>query len=157
MPPALMQCFPMLDMSPDTSSREVLQDPDKAAHHLGPVFDPDLCAQPLDSHDQSFLDDNYTRPDSGQDYDVPSSAPPTPTNFNDPYLFPVMNKNERLRLTMLWYMMRDALQDTDLLARLQEKVNLIRDFVGWEYWSVHFAHIQPSYTLTLLQHHGRPG
>jgi hypothetical protein len=51
----------------------------------------------------------------------------------DRYLFPVLTRNERLRLTMLYYYTRGALQDTELQSRLQEKVYLARDTVGWEF------------------------
>ncbi|KAF3037764.1 hypothetical protein E8E12_000431 [Didymella heteroderae] len=51
----------------------------------------------------------------------------------DRYLFPVLTRNERLRLTMLFYYTRGALQNTELQSRLQEKVYLARDTVGWEF------------------------
>ena len=51
----------------------------------------------------------------------------------DKYLFPILTRNERLRLTMLYYYTRGALEDVELQSRLQEKVYLARDTVGWEY------------------------
>jgi hypothetical protein len=51
----------------------------------------------------------------------------------DRYLFPVLTRNERLRLTMLYYYTRGALEDVELQSRLQDKVFLARDTVGWEF------------------------
>jgi hypothetical protein len=51
----------------------------------------------------------------------------------DRYLFPVLTPNERLRLTMFFYYTRGALQDQELMSRLQEKVALAHETVGWEF------------------------
>jgi hypothetical protein len=51
----------------------------------------------------------------------------------DRYLFPVLTRNERLRLTMLFYYTRGALEDLELMSRLQEKVILAKEAVGWEF------------------------
>ncbi|KAH7389743.1 putative histidine kinase-like protein HHK3p [Phaeosphaeria sp. MPI-PUGE-AT-0046c] len=51
----------------------------------------------------------------------------------DRYLFPVLTQNERLRLTMLFYYTRGAIEDQELMSRLQEKVCLAKDTVGWEF------------------------
>jgi hypothetical protein len=51
----------------------------------------------------------------------------------DRYLFPVLTRNERLRLTMLFYYTRGALEDQELMSRLQEKVTLAKETVGWEF------------------------
>jgi hypothetical protein len=45
----------------------------------------------------------------------------------------MLTRNERLRLTMLYYYTRGALEDVELQSRLQEKVHLARDTVGWEF------------------------
>lgn len=49
------------------------------------------------------------------------------------YLFPVLTRNERLRLTMLFYYTRGVLEDHELMSRLQEKVILAKETVGWEF------------------------
>ncbi|KAH9864060.1 hypothetical protein J1614_009993 [Plenodomus biglobosus] len=49
------------------------------------------------------------------------------------YLSPMLTRNERLRLTMLYYYTRDALEDDELMSRLQEKVYLAKETVGWEF------------------------
>jgi len=51
----------------------------------------------------------------------------------DRYLFPVLTRNERLRLTMLFYHTRNVFQDDGLMSRLQEKVHLAQETVGWEF------------------------
>lgn len=56
-----------------------------------------------------------------------------PSDFDDPYLFPSLTKNERLRLTMLWYYTRGLTQDSALLASLQDKLNIARELIGWEF------------------------
>jgi hypothetical protein len=52
---------------------------------------------------------------------------------SDRYLFPVLTRDERLRLTLLFYYTRDALDDQELMSRLQEKVVLAKETVGWEF------------------------
>jgi hypothetical protein len=49
------------------------------------------------------------------------------------YLFPVLARNERLRLTMLFYYTRGAFEDLELMSRLQEKITLVKESIGWEY------------------------
>ncbi|KAH9862491.1 hypothetical protein IAQ61_009908 [Plenodomus lingam] len=51
----------------------------------------------------------------------------------DRYLFPILTRNERLRLTMMYYYTRDTLADDELISRLQEKVHLAKETVGWEF------------------------
>ncbi|KAH7383212.1 hypothetical protein BKA66DRAFT_463353 [Pyrenochaeta sp. MPI-SDFR-AT-0127] len=51
----------------------------------------------------------------------------------DRYLFPILTRNERLRLTMLFYYTRGVLEDQELMSRLQEKVLLAQESVGWEF------------------------
>lgn len=61
-------------------------------------------------------------------YDIPAK----PSNFDTTYLPPSLARNERLRLNRFWYYTRGMAQDTELLERIQDKVNLVRDFLGWE-------------------------
>ncbi|KAF2690448.1 hypothetical protein K458DRAFT_399757 [Lentithecium fluviatile CBS 122367] len=64
---------------------------------------------------------------------APAPIPKRPQCASDPYLFPVLTRNERLRLTMLFYYTRGVLEDAELVSRLQGKVHLARDTVGWEF------------------------
>ncbi|KKY17329.1 putative histidine kinase hhk3p [Phaeomoniella chlamydospora] len=59
--------------------------------------------------------------------------PAKPADFNDPYLFPTLTRNERLRLTMLWYYTSGLMDDKELLMRLQDKLNIARELIGWEF------------------------
>ena len=58
--------------------------------------------------------------------------PPKPPGFRDRYLFPSLTRNERVRLTMLWYYTRGLTEDGNLLSRLQDKLNITREFMGWD-------------------------
>ncbi|KAF2849966.1 putative histidine kinase-like protein HHK3p [Plenodomus tracheiphilus IPT5] len=51
----------------------------------------------------------------------------------DRYLFPILTRNERLRLTMLFYYTKGAQEDDELMSRLQEKVHLAKETIGWEF------------------------
>jgi hypothetical protein len=64
---------------------------------------------------------------------VPAKAQCPSQCYTDRYLFPVLTRNERLRLTLLYYHTRGALEDVDLMSRLQEKVYLAHETVGWEF------------------------
>lgn len=64
---------------------------------------------------------------------IPSPSQCPPQCVADQYLFPVLTRNEQLRLTLLFYYTRDALEDRELMSRLQEKVYLARETIGWEF------------------------
>jgi hypothetical protein len=51
----------------------------------------------------------------------------------DGYLFPVLTRNEKLKLTTLFYYTRGAVKDLELMSRLQEKITLIKECIGWEF------------------------
>ncbi|KAG8630361.1 hypothetical protein KVT40_001980 [Elsinoe batatas] len=94
-----------------------------------PVFDVKSGSEPLARFNDDYshvypeyqvLEDNLDRPD-------PSIL------HEDHYLYPVLTRNEYLRLTMLWYYTRDLAEDKDLLSRLHIKVELLKEFVGWDF------------------------
>ncbi|KAI4656693.1 uncharacterized protein J4E78_006584 [Alternaria triticimaculans] len=64
---------------------------------------------------------------------IPAKTLCPPQCSSDRYLFPVLTRNERLRLTLLYYYTRGALEDVELMSRLQEKVHLAHETVGWEF------------------------
>jgi len=64
---------------------------------------------------------------------IPAKTLCPPQCSADRYLFPVLTRNERLRLTLLYYYTRGALEDVELMSRLQEKVHLAHETVGWEF------------------------
>lgn len=96
---------------------------------VGPIFDP-LSHTAI----RPFSDVNYEthyRPLEPNDLHAP--VPERPAGFSDQYLYPTLTRNERARLTMLWYYTRDLTKDDDLLRRLQDKVDLVKEFIGWEF------------------------
>jgi hypothetical protein len=97
-----------------------------------PIFDHDNHTKALDLWSVEVAERVYP---GSTDVWAPATIPEK-TSMQcaaDRYLFPVLTRNERLRLTMLYYYTRGALQDTELQSRLQEKVYLARDTVGWEF------------------------
>ncbi|KUI52572.1 Hybrid signal transduction histidine kinase J [Cytospora mali] len=86
--------------------------------------------EPIHEFDEKLHDTVYTPRKDGSHADLP---PPRPEGFSDPYLLPSLTRNERLRLTMLWYHTDGLLDDEDFLRRLQEQLDLVQAFMGWEY------------------------
>ncbi|KAJ4361465.1 hypothetical protein N0V95_001882 [Ascochyta clinopodiicola] len=99
---------------------------------IAPILDGDNARKALDIWSVEVAERVY--PDR-TDVWAPAPVPDKPSMqcAADRYLFPVLTRNERLRLTMLFYYTRGALEDSELQSRLQEKVYLARDTVGWEF------------------------
>lgn len=97
---------------------------------VGPIIDPDNAHKPIETFDEATHNANFTAKPSDVDADLP---PPLPISFVDQYLQPSLTRNERLRLTMLWYHARDVVQDKEFLVQLQRKLELVHAFMGWEY------------------------
>lgn len=99
-----------------------------------PIFDLEHADKPLDSWTAGQVAAVYPH-----NHDIWSPAPiparaQCPTSIHaDSYLFPVLTRNERLRLTLFFYYTRGALEDVELMSRLQEKVYLAHETVGWEF------------------------
>lgn len=113
----------------DPSARVVLEAPSRP-QSVGPVFDEEHASQPVMAWDEIMKNVNYTERLTAN---LSAQAPPEPPNFPDKYLFPMMTRNERERLTMLWYYTRNIAQDLDLMQRLQEKIDLVKDYMGWDF------------------------
>ncbi|GAB7354661.1 hypothetical protein MBLNU459_g5089t2 [Dothideomycetes sp. NU459] len=97
---------------------------------VGPVFDDARSRSPIEPFDEAVHRDNWRDTTAEADGSVPSDAPDA---FSDAYLYPSLTRNERLRLTMLWYYARDVMEDKEFLLRLQEKLDLVQTFMGWEF------------------------
>lgn len=106
--------------------------PAERPSETSPIFDTDHAANALDAWSIEVAERVYP---GKTDVWAPAIIPAQPSTqcATDKYLFPVLTRNERLRLTMLFYYTRGALEDTELQSRLQEKVYLARDTVGWEF------------------------
>lgn len=119
--------FPKADGHADLlSPRQLPLRPRRA----GPVFDSVLSSQPLTDFDQQTHDTCYAVRSHGVEADLP---PERPDGFTDDYLMPSLTRNERLRLTMLWYYTRDVLEDEGFLRRLQDKLDLVHTLIDWEF------------------------
>ncbi|KAM0341704.1 hypothetical protein ACHAPU_009952 [Fusarium lateritium] len=100
---------------------------------IGPIFDHGSSKTPVEPW--SDCGDEYPpKPDPF----APSSIPPAPTCPSSRYLRTRLAKNERLRLSMLWYYTRDLDNEPELLAGLQEKVSLAHENSSWEYAVIGF-------------------
>lgn len=99
-----------------------------------PILDPDHVDIPLDAWTEEELESVYpSRSDIFDPAPVPIKAQCPRRCHGGRYLFPVLSRNERLRLTMLFYYTRGVLEDQELMSRLQEKVLLASEIAGWEF------------------------
>ena len=124
---ASLAYFPKSDFS--TSIPELHEPLPVPATEISPIFDLAAHQKPIPSWEEGFLPTLFPG-------DVDGAArrrPPTPPEFRDPYLYPALAKNERLRLTMLWYYTRGLTEDKELLMRLQDKLEITKELMGWEY------------------------
>ncbi|GME29141.1 hypothetical protein GTA08_BOTSDO07707 [Neofusicoccum parvum] len=99
-------------------------------YKLAPVFDPDHADQPLARYDETQHILSYAE---GTTAPLQTPLPPRPADFSSVYLFPSLARNERLRLTMMWYYTRGISEDEELLQKLQNIIKLVRTFIGWEF------------------------
>ena len=138
--------FPRADANPALQNGSEL--PLERPETVGPVFNPEYADQPLPPFDTQFCEAIYqtlaapscssdvpsSRSDSPEtSSDAADSTPPKPPNFSDPYLFPMLAPNERLRLTMLWYYTRGITSDKEFLQKLSGLVGMVQQFMGWEF------------------------
>jgi hypothetical protein len=101
---------------------------------VAPILDAENADRALNVWCAEFADSVYPRKsDEWAPASIPSIKEIAPQCVLDSYLFPVLTHNERLRLTMLFYYTRGALEDLELMSRLQEKVILAQEAVGWEF------------------------
>jgi len=97
---------------------------------VGPVLDPDNVDKPIAPWS---LDAQRTFYPPKSDVYAPDSIPDRPACPPERYLRASLAKNERLRLSMLWYYTRDVIQEDGLLSGLQEKLQLAQESTGWEF------------------------
>lgn len=125
--------FPKADAAVLTSrhAAPVLADRPTAT---APILDPEHADAPLDAWTVEDLEAVYpAKTDSCAPAPIPTKAQCPRHCQTDRYLFPVLAPNERLRLTMLFYYTRGLLEDEELMSRLQEKVLVAHETVGWEF------------------------
>lgn len=97
---------------------------------IAPIFDQEHADKPLHRFNEDQHQLHYAE---GTTSPLTTPLPPQPDSFSSRYLFPTLSRNERLRLTMMWYYMRGIAGDEELLRKLQDIVRLVRTFIGWEF------------------------
>ena len=132
MPPASRQRTSFFPKSDAAVLRSKHDAPTERPSETAPIFDTDNATKALNIWSVEVAEHVY--PDQ-TDVWAPATIPDSPLLQCAPagYLFPVLTRNERLRRTLLFYYTRGALEDDELMSRLQEKVYLARDTVGWEF------------------------
>lgn len=97
---------------------------------VGPIFDPQNVDHPIESWSAEMEASCYSiKEESHASPDIP----PQPAACTEKYLRPTLAKNERLRLSMLWYHTRDILDDHEFLDGLQKKASFAQESTGWEF------------------------
>ena len=92
---------------------------------IGPVFDSEHLENPIANYEALRHATIYGT-------GTPDKTPSRPDDFDALYLRPTLTRNERLRLTILWYYARHVLQDGTLLQKLQNIVEMVKQFIGWD-------------------------
>lgn len=139
--------FPKVDAAVLQSKHEP---PHTRPQAVAPIFDVEYVQKPLGAW--SLDETSSVYPPKLNEY-APATIPDLPECLSDRYLHPLLTRNERLRLTMLWYYTRDIFTDHELLSRLQEKTTLAHDSIGWEFVIIGILDIN---TYTRLSTYGLP-
>ncbi|KAH6683526.1 histidine kinase HHK3 [Plectosphaerella plurivora] len=129
-----MPFFPSADAAVLTSKRPL---PSTRPQAPGPIFDPDGLDKPIDTWNRDTHESNF--PPNAEYATV--SIPEPPACGSDRYLRATLAKNERLRLSMLWYYTRDILNEVEFLSGLQEKVHLAKESADWEFAIIGFLDV----------------
>lgn len=97
---------------------------------IGPIYDADTVDTPIEPWSQEIESCFY--PPKLHPYGC-ATIPKDTRRTRSRYLRASLARNERLRLSMLWYYGRDLDKEPDLLSGLQEKACLAQESSGWEY------------------------
>jgi len=122
--------MPFLPNSKDDVNTREGQAPIERPVDVGPVFDEALATQPIGVWENEFYQENYPE---RLKVNAAAEIPEEPSRSDDKYLMPVLTKNERQRLTMLWYYTRNIEQDQKLMQKLTDKIDLVKEFMGWDF------------------------
>ncbi|KAI1290702.1 hypothetical protein F5Y03DRAFT_53678 [Xylaria venustula] len=96
---------------------------------VGPVFDQQHAKEPIPAFSQNVHEQSYAGPsESGE-----ALPPPPPADSPDKYLVPTLSRDERLRLTLLWYHTAGIEKNERLLAEIDTLVRSVHKIIGWEY------------------------
>jgi hypothetical protein len=125
--------FPKADAAV-LKSKHVAPLPTSRPTNVAPVLDLQNADRPLGEWSAETTEAVYPSKETLWDpAPVPLRSNCPPSGGTEGYLFPVLTRNERLRLTMLFYYTRGAFEDLELMSRLQEKITLVKESIGWEY------------------------
>lgn len=97
---------------------------------VGPILDPENIESPCLPWSLDIEEINY--PSQKEPY-APATIPNKQLHYSDRYLRASLARNERLRLSMLWYYTCDIFKEYKLLSGFQEKVCIAQESTGWEY------------------------
>ncbi|KAJ4244065.1 hypothetical protein NW762_014678 [Fusarium torreyae] len=96
---------------------------------VGPIFDEGIYTIPVEPWTQD-VESSYP---PKTDLYAPASIPSEPAAPCCKYLVPRLDKNERLRLSMLWYYSKNFENEPEFLLGLQQKACLAQESTGWDY------------------------
>lgn len=97
---------------------------------VAPIFDQDNYGKPIEAWSTHLESRIYPLP--REPYGA-SAIPEPPSCPTSRYPRARLAKNERLRLSMLWYYTRDILNEPELLAGLHQKALMAKETAGWEF------------------------
>ena len=123
-----MHFFPKADSALLSSTVDHTLPPRPKA--ICPLFDAKNFKTPVEPWTPELESELYPPKD---DPYAPSAIPVEPSCPSSKYLRTRLARNERLRLSMLWYYARGIDEEVELLAGLQEKACLAQENSGWEY------------------------
>ncbi|KAJ4129231.1 hypothetical protein NW768_007766 [Fusarium equiseti] len=123
-----MHFFPKADSTLLSSTVDYALPPRPKA--IGPIFDAKNFKTPVGPWEEHVESELYPPKD---DPYAPSAIPFEPSCPSSKYIRSRLAKNERLRLSMLWYYARGIDEEPEFLAGLQEKACLAQENSGWEY------------------------
>ncbi|KAG8161821.1 hypothetical protein KVR01_008808 [Diaporthe batatas] len=96
---------------------------------VGPIYDPRNADSPCPAWSPDEQKALY--PPKAEPY-APATIPEKRQCYSDCYLRAPLARNERLRLSMLWYYTRDIFKEFEFLSGLQEKVCIAQESTGWD-------------------------
>jgi hypothetical protein len=93
------------------------------------VLDPAKYRQPLLPFNRAAHSNNFG---PSSKWDSEAKVPVRPACFEDEYLDPTLSENEYARLTMLWYYTSGIQQDSELLEKFTQMLEIVKSSLGWE-------------------------
>lgn len=89
--------------------------------------DTEEALKPLAPFSEVFHNNVFGKP-SALDSEI--CVPTCPANFTDRYLAPTLSRNEHIRLRMLWYYTRGLQDDAELLQKLSQILDMVKQSLG---------------------------